>query len=156
MDLKIFAKHTKPQIEAGKMVNIVRETLKEAKHQKQDAYEKQRKCIEPLIEKLEDLKEQVVIAAQPPPKRVAIEGVASAALPAPAPIVADSSYGFSEEELEKLKVHRLPSPLEAFNSGEESSARERAANINKNLGGQNGQSKKAHQSEKNLTRTSIT
>ena len=40
MDIKIFSKHTKPQIEVGKMVNIVRETLKEAKHQNQDAYEK--------------------------------------------------------------------------------------------------------------------
>ena len=63
MDLKIFAKHAKPQIEAGKMVNIVRETLKEAKHQKQDAYEKQRKSMEPLIEKLEDIKEEVANAA---------------------------------------------------------------------------------------------
>ena len=66
MDLKMFSKHTKPQIEAGKMVNIVRETLKEAKHQNQDAYEKQRKSMEPLIEKLEDLKEEVAIAAAIP------------------------------------------------------------------------------------------
>ena len=131
MDLKIFDKHTKPQIEAGKMVNIVRETLKEVNiTEKQDAYEKQRKSMAPLTEKLEDLKEEVATAAQPPP------------LPAPATIIADPNYGFLEEELEKIKEHGLPSSSEAFHSGEESSARKRAANINKNLGGQKDQSKK--------------
>ena len=84
----------------------------------------------PLTEKLEDLKEEVATAAQPPP------------LPAPATIVADPNYGFLEEELEKIKEHGLPSSSEAFHSGEESSARKRAANINKNLGGQKDQSKK--------------
>ena len=127
------------------MVNIVRETLKEVKHQKQDAYEKQRKSMEPLIEKLEDLKEEVAIAAIPQPKRVAIERVAPAAFPAPATIVADPNYGFSEEELGKLEDYGLPSPLEAFNSGEESAARKRTANINKNLGGQKRQSKEGSQ-----------
>ena len=131
MDLKIFDKHTKPQIEAGKMVNIVRETLKEVNiTEKQDAYEKQRKSMAPLTEKLEDLKEEVATAAQPPP------------LPSPATIIADPNYGFLEEELEKIKEHGLPSSSEAFHSGEESSARKRAANINKNLGGQKDQSKK--------------
>ena len=147
MDLKIFAKHTKPQIEAGKMVNIVRETLKEAKHQKQDDYEKQRKSMEPLIEKLEDLKEEVTIAAIPPPKRVA--------LPASTVLVDNPNYGFSEEELEKLKVYGLPSPLETFHSGEENAAQRMAANISKRLGGQKGQRKKTHQSDKNWTRRSI-
>ena len=150
MDLKIFAKHTKPQIKAGKMVNVVRETLKEVKHQRQDAYEKQRKSMEPLIEKLEDLKEEVAIAAQPPPERVAIEGVAPAALPAPATIFTNPNYGFTEEELGKLKDYGLPSPLEAFNSGEQISARKRAASINKNLGGQKRQSKEGSQKREKL------
>ena len=150
MDLKIFAKHTKPQIEAGKMVNIVRETLKEVKHQKQDAYEKQRKSMEPLIEKLKDLKEEVAIAAIPQPKRVAIEGVAPAALPAPATIVADPNYGFSEEELGKLEDYGVSSPLETLNSGEESAARKRVANINKNLGRQKRQSKEGLQKREKL------
>ena len=150
IDLKIFAKHTKPQIEAGKMVNIVRETLKEAKHQKQDTYEKQRKSMEPLIEKLEDLKEEVAIAAQPPPERVAIEGVTPAALPAPTILVANPNYGFSEEELEKLNDYGLSSPLEAFHSGEESAAQKRAANINKNLGGQKRQTKKGSSKQEKL------
>ena len=143
MDLKFFSKHTKAQIEAGKMVNIVRETLKEAKHQNQDAYEKQRKSMEPLIEKLEDLKEEVAIAAAiPQPNRVAIEGEALAALPTSSVLIVDPNYGFSEEELEKLKDYGLPSPLEAFNSEEESAAHTMAATINKNLGGQKRHSKK--------------
>ena len=149
MDLKIFAKHTKPQIEAGKMMNIVRETLKEAKHQKQDAYEKQRKSMEPLIEKLEDLKEEVAIAAQPPPERVAIEGVAPAALPAPTILFSNPNYGFSEEELEKLKDYGLPSPSEAFHSGEENAAQKSAAN-NKKLGRQKRQSKKGSSKQEKL------
>ena len=157
MDLKIFTKHTKAQIEAGKMVNIVRETLKEAKHQKQDAYEKQRKSMEPLIEKLEDLKEEVAIAAQPPPERtrVVIEGVAPAALLAPATIVTNPNYGFSEEELEKLKEYGLPSPSEAFHSEEESAAQKKVANIKKGWVDKKVKAKQAHQSEKNWTRTPI-
>ena len=75
-------------------------------------------------------KKRLQTAAQPPP------------LPAPATIIADPNYGFLEEELEKIKEHGLPSSSEAFHSGEESSARKRAANINKNLGGQKDQSKK--------------
>ena len=58
MDIKNFTKHIKPQIEARKMVNILREILKDVKHQDQDVYEKQRKSMEPLIDKLEDLKEE--------------------------------------------------------------------------------------------------
>ena len=88
--------------------------------------------MEPLIEKLEDLKEEVAIAAAiPQPNRVAIEGETPAAFPASSILIADPNYGFTEEELGKLKVYGLPSPLEAFNSGEEISARKRAANINK-------------------------
>ena len=151
MDLKIFSKHTKPQIEAGKMVNIVREALEEVKHQKQDAYEKQRKSMEPLIEKLEDLKEEVAIAAAiPQPKRVAIEGEAPTALPASTILIADPNYRFTEEELEKLKDYGLPSPLEAFNSEEENSARKRVAIINKYLGGQKRQSKEGSQKREKL------
>ena len=152
MDLKFFSKHTKPQIEACKMVNIVRETLKEAKHQNQDAYEKQRKSMEPLIEKLEDLKEEVAIAAAaiPQPNCVAIEGETPGVLSASSILIADPNYGFTEEELGKLKVYGLPSPLEAFNSGVEISARKRAANINKNLSGQKRQSKEGSQKREKL------
>ena len=131
MDIKNFTKHIKPQIEARKMVNILREILKDVKHQDQDVYEKQRKSMEPLIDKLEDLKEEVVIASTTPKQnRIAIpqpirdldEGKQPKALPSPPILIADPNYGFTEEELETFKDYGLPSPLEAFKNNGESEA----------------------------------
>ena len=159
MDLKFFSNHIKPQIEAGKIVKIVRETLKEAKHQDQDVYEKQRKSMEPLTDKLEDLKEEVVIAsttpkqnhiAIPQPIRDLDEGKQPKALPSPPILIADPNYGFTEEELEKFKEYGLPSPLEAFKNNGESEAHSMAANINKNLGGQKRHSKKRSRKREQL------
>ena len=65
-------------------------------------------------------------------------------------LIADPNYGFTEEELEKFKNYGLPSPLEAFNSGEESAAHTIAANINKNLGGQKRHGKKGSRKREKL------
>ena len=141
------------------MVNILREILKDVKHQDQNVYEKQRKSMEPLIDKLEDLKEEVVIASTTPKQnRIAIpqpirdldEGKQPKALPSPPILIADPNYGFTEEELEKFKDYGLPSPLEAFKNNGESEAHSMAANINKNLGGQKRHSKKGSRKREQL------
>ena len=141
------------------MVNILREILKEVKHQDQDVYEKHRKSMEPLIDKLEDLKENVVITSTAPKQnRIAIpqpirdldEDKQPKALPSPPILIADPNYGFTEEELEKFKDYGLPSPLEAFKNNGESEAHSMAANINKNLGGQKRHSKKGSRKREQL------
>ena len=140
------------------MVNIVRETLKEAKHQDQDVYEKQRKSMEPLIDKLEDLKEVVIASTTPKQNRIVIpqpirdldEEKQTKALPSTPILIADPNYGFTENELEKFKEYGLPTPLEAFKNNQESEAHLMAANINRNLGGQKRHSKKGTKKREHL------
>ena len=54
MDITEFKKYAFPNIEAGKMVNLIRRTIKEVQYSKQDAEEKQKVALKPIVEKLEE------------------------------------------------------------------------------------------------------
>lgn len=53
MDIAEFKKYAIAKIEAGKMVDVVRKTIKAVKTQEQDKYEEQKEAYKPFVEKLE-------------------------------------------------------------------------------------------------------
>ena len=54
MDITEFKKYALPNIEAGKMVDLIRTTIKEVQYSKQDEEEKQKESLKPIVEKLEE------------------------------------------------------------------------------------------------------
>ena len=54
MDITEFKKYALPNIEAGKIVDLIRSTIKKVQYSKQDAREKQKESLKPIIEKLEE------------------------------------------------------------------------------------------------------
>ena len=136
MDLAKAKKHAKAKIVAGQMVQLVRDALIEEKHQRQDVREKTKEALAPVIEELEELKEEVTTAAAPaPPAQPLPSSSQAAALPAPPILVVDPNHGFSKEDLEILKQFQLPTPQEVFQAGNEQEMRIKAGKINKSLGG---------------------
>ena len=53
MDIAVYKKYAIPKIESGKMVDVVRQTIKEAQYREQDQYEQQKDLYKPIVEKLE-------------------------------------------------------------------------------------------------------
>ena len=52
MDINEYKKYAIPKIEAGKMVDVVRKTIKEVKYAKQDKYEVQKELYKPITQEL--------------------------------------------------------------------------------------------------------
>ena len=68
MDIAEYQKYAIPKIESGRMVNVVRETVREAENLRQDQYERQKEVYKPIVEKLEqeideisDLREDMLL-----------------------------------------------------------------------------------------------
>lgn len=52
MNITEFKKHAIPQIEAGKMVDIVRKTIVEEQNTMQDKYEEDKEIYKPIVQQL--------------------------------------------------------------------------------------------------------
>ena len=109
MDIAEFKKYALPNIEAGKMVNLVRRTIKEAQYSKQDVDEKQKEIYKPIIEKLEkEAKDISDLRKALAPTEEELKALPAApeqeALPAPEPEqearpISNLDAGFSNKEL---------------------------------------------------------
>ena len=52
MDINEYKKYAIPKIEAGKMVDVVRKTIKEVEYAKQDQYEDRKEIYKPITQEL--------------------------------------------------------------------------------------------------------
>ena len=121
MDIERFKRLSIPKIEAGKMIEVVRDVIKEVKTRDQDTYEKVAKDLKPLTEKFdkeieeisklrEDVNKQVVSYAEQV-QRLALPGPSGEVAPK---MVADMNKGFTQEELAFIQNQQLPLPADIF------------------------------------------
>ena len=169
MDIAEFKKYAFPNIEAGKMVNLVRRTIKEVQYSKQDAEEKQKEIYKPIIEKLEEeakeisdlrkalepTEEQAALPA--PPEQAALPASVTQAIASEQPgpstskktkITVDLDAGYSERDkkiLNELGL-KLPSKLLEESLKDKdllSKVLNKTATLNKSLGGKKDHEKVA-------------
>ena len=115
MDIAEYQKYAIPKIESGKMVNVVRQTVKEAENLRQDQYERQKEVYKPIVEKLEqeideisDLREDMKFKPLPAPERLAITDGSQQRQ------IAHMDAGFTPDDFNVFKKYNLPLPSEVF------------------------------------------
>ena len=117
MDIADFKKYAIPRIESGKIVSVVRQTIKEAQNSEQDQYENQKDLYKPIVEKLEreieeisDLREDMQKTANKSltsQKKLAItDGTEK--------LLVDLDSIFSNEDKKTLSDNYLPLPSKVF------------------------------------------
>ena len=127
MDIADFKKHAIPKIESGKIVNVIRQTIKEVQNREQDQYEKQKEVYKPIVEKLEqeideisDLRENMLKTANKsltsPGKLAITDGSEKPAKTDGSvnKIIFDLDTNFTTVEKDILKKHNLLLPSEVL------------------------------------------
>ena len=119
MDIERFKGLSIPKIEAGKMIEVVRDVIKEVQTNEQEVYEKISKNLKPLTEKFDKEIEEISKLREDVNKQVVpyTEQVQRLALPGPsgevAPkMIADMNKGFTQEELAFIQTQQLPLPAD--------------------------------------------
>ena len=117
MDIERFKRLSLPKIEAGKMIKVVRDVIKEVRTNKQDVYEKTSEDLQPLTEKFDQEIEEISKLREDINKQVIpySEQVQRLELPDPSGQVApkrisDMNKGFTQEEWEIIQKYNLPIP----------------------------------------------
>ena len=120
MDIERFKTLSIPKIEAGKMIEVVRDVIEEVRTNKQNVYEKTSEDLKPLTEKfdkeieeiskLRDVNKQVVPYAEQV-QRLALPGPSGEVAPK---MIADMNKGFTQEEMAFIQNQELPLPADIF------------------------------------------
>ena len=155
MDLKDFEKHIIPKIEAGRSIEAVRNIIKTGQYAEQDRREFLKETYKPITDELEKVDEGIyklkdelkdLKAIEGPPALPAIEGSQQEAIEGleeerrkKSTVNLDS--GFSEEDLDFLKLKELEKPSDLAKLEDEryvEGALKKTGSELKSLGGKKG------------------
>ena len=108
-----YKKFAIPKIEAGKMVDVVRKTIKEVEYAKQDQYEDRKEIYKPItqelkkeIDEISHLREEFIKSANKPISFTPLEvQMGQEAIMPPEQQILNLDAGFTEDDLKILQKH---------------------------------------------------